>query len=67
MHIEVKLDSDFEETLSELKHKYPKELFSLKGIAHKQLNNGEFIDNFINVTKTGSTSDTSVDPNSNVG
>lgn len=67
MHIEVKLDVDFEEFLSELKHKYPKELFALKGIAHKQLNHGEFIDNFVNVTKFGSTADTSVDPNSNVG
>lgn len=67
MHIEIKLDEDFEKTLSELKHKYPKEMFYLKGIAHKQLNYTDFIDNFIDVTKTGSTSDTSVDPNSNVG
>jgi anaerobic ribonucleoside-triphosphate reductase len=67
MHIEIKLDKDFEDTISELKHKYPKEMFHLKGIAHKQLSYTEFIDNFIDVTKNkGSTSDTSVDPNSNV-
>lgn len=64
MKIDVILDKDFSEQLTQLKTQYGPELANINGLSDEQLNHTNFIDNFID-KKT--VADTSVDPSSNVG
>ena len=64
MYLNISYDQDFNDLMLHLKEKYPKELFDLDGIG-KQLDLSKFSKDFFGkLTKT--TSDISVDQNSNV-
>lgn len=62
MNIELKLNPDFERTLSYLKQKYGYDFEVLNGIAPSQLDYSEFIDNFID---KNTMADATIDPNAN--
>ena len=63
LDISIKLDEDFVENLKSLKKEYGNRLTVLNGLANSQLNNTEFIDNFID--KNTSNADASIDGNAN--
>lgn len=62
MDIYLKLDTDFENKITELKLKYP-ELADINGLSNSQLNHTDFIDNFIDEDVVANSS---IDGNSNV-
>lgn len=62
MNIELKLNTDFERCLDELKKKYGEDFEYLNGLHSTQLDNSEFLNNFI---KTDTLADTTIDPNAN--
>lgn len=64
MFIDIKLDNDFVEKISELYTTYGEKLANLNGLSAKYLNFTDFIDNFVD-SKT--VADVSVDGNANVG
>lgn len=64
MFVDIKLDNDFIEKISELYTKYGDKLANLNGLSAKYLNFTDFIDNFVD-SKT--VADVSVDGNANVG
>ena len=63
LDISIKLDEDFVECLKGLKKEYGNKLTILNGLSNSQLNNTEFIDNFVD--KNTSTADASIDGNAN--
>jgi len=63
LDISIKLDEDFVECLKALKKEYGNKLTILNGLSNSQLNNTEFIDNFID--KNSTTADASIDGNAN--
>ncbi len=63
LDISIKLDEDFVECLKGLKKEYGNKLTILNGLSNSQLNNTEFIDNFID--KNSNTADVSIDGNAN--
>lgn len=63
LDISIKLDEDFVECLKSLKKEYGNKLTILNGLSNSQLNNTEFIDNFID--KNSTTADASIDGNAN--
>ena len=64
MNIDIVLDDDFTECLTQLKNKYGEKLADLNGFSDSKLNHTSFIDNFIDNTTVA---DASIDPSSNVG
>jgi len=63
LDISIKLDEDFVECLKGLKKEYGNKLTILNGLSNSQLNNTEFIDNFVD--KNTSVADASIDGNAN--
>lgn len=62
MEIRLKLSSDFERCLEELKKKYGEDFEFLNGVHPSQLDFSEFIDNFVD---KDTLADASIDPNAN--
>lgn len=62
MDITLKLSTDFERTLNQLKEKYGSDFEYINGIHPSQLDFSEFIDNFVD---KDTVADASVDPNAN--
>ena len=62
MEITLKLSTDFERTLNQLKEKYGSDFEYINGIHPSQLDFSEFIDNFVD---KDTVADASVDPNAN--
>ena len=62
MDIKLKLSTDFERFLDEMKRKYGEDFEYINGIHSSQLDFSEFIDNFVEKTTLA---DASIDPNAN--
>jgi len=62
MKIKLKLSSDFERCLEELKKKYGEDFEYINGLHPSQLDFSEFIDNFVD---KDTVADSSIDPNAN--
>lgn len=62
MEITLKLSTDFERTLNQLKEKYGSDFEYINGIHPSQLDFSEFIDNFVD---KNTVADASIDPNAN--
>ena len=62
MDITLKLNTDFERTLTRLKDKYGSDFEVINGIAPSQLDFSEFIDNFV---AKDTMADATIDPNAN--
>ena len=62
MDITLKLNTDFERTLSSLKNKYGSDFEVINGIAPSQLDFSEFIENFVS---KDTMADATIDPNAN--
>lgn len=62
MKIRLKLSSDFERCLEELKKKYGEDFEYINGLHPSQLDFSEFIDNFVD---KDTVADSSIDPNAN--
>lgn len=63
LHININLDKDFVTTLKHLNRKYGDQMCYLNGLADKQINYTEFIDQFV---KSTSVADASIDSNANI-
>lgn len=63
LHININLDKDFVTTLKHLNRKYGDQMCYLNGLADKQINYTEFIDQFV---KSSSVADASIDGNANI-
>lgn len=63
LHINLNLDKDFVTTLKHLHRKYGDQMCYLNGLADKQINYTEFIDQFV---KSTSVADASIDSNANI-
>jgi len=64
MNIDIALDSDFSNTLINLKDSFGEDLAKINGFSNSSLNHTDFIDSFVD---RPTVADSSVDPSSNVG
>lgn len=64
MDIHVNLDNDFERQLEKLKIKYGEEITRINGFAEDQLDDTDFIDNFVD--EDNNVADTTIDSSANV-
>jgi hypothetical protein len=62
MQIELKLNTDFERTLNNLREEFGEDFEYINGVHPSQLDNSEFLNKFVN-QKT--LADATIDPNAN--
>lgn len=62
MNIELRLNTDFQRTLDDLRKKYGEDFEYINGVHPNQLDYSEFLDKFV---KKGILADTTIDPNAN--
>lgn len=62
MNIELKLNTDFERTLDDLRKKYGEDFERINGVHPSQLDYSEFLTNFVG---NGTLADATIDPNAN--